>query len=771
MNRAFVAALVKARIGPKARPSALSQARLRAIRVSIRGGFSALRAAFLILALSLVMHAAPTRAVVLWTDLGATLIHETGAGTDILGGALRRDDSSTDTLYFKFHVDPLSDVGTEEYFAAFELYEGDAERLGVGNSLKAWAYSAFNTADTGDNNKVFGDMDLRSARPESSGLGSFFTYEFPRRGIERTIVFKVQYVPGADDLVTIWLDPDLAPGATEENQLENRTTRIKANASFNQVRLRHGGGGGGWTFSDMAIATSFSDFVTGERGALRLTFQSWQREQGLPQNSVRALAQTHDGYLWVGNDDGLARFDGIRFVAFGMREGLPTGPVGALFEDSRGILWIGSVGGGLTRWENGRFSTLTLRDGLPSDTVTALAEDSQGRIWIGTEAGLAIWEKGRFVALDAAAPFKGVAIPALFKDRGGTLWLGARGAGVFQLHGGRFDPVSDSSVERVLKDPHCLLVDHSGRTWIGAGDDLVLCHDGPEWRRYRIPRHLARPYVNTLAEEADGTVWAGSFSEGLFQFKDGKLTVVDARSGLSDNFVESLLVDREGNLWVGTGAGLNRLRRSNLSILGQNSGLGYGPVQGLTEVAPGVVWAGKPSDGLYTWEGARFSRLNSSDLTRRYPEVNSLLRARDGACWAGTAHALLRFKHPITAPDSSEPPALVGLNVTSLAEDPSGRVWAGTREGELWRLAGGNWSAQTRYRSPTPSPHSFRRRTDPSGSAPKAAGYTGSRSPFWLTSAEPADSSATWSGPCTSIPRARSGSAPRAAASAGGKTA
>ena len=128
--------------------------------------------------------------------MGATLVHETGAGSDILGGALKRDDTSNDTLYFKFHVDPLSDVGTEEYFAAFQLYEGEAERLGVGNSLKAWAYSAFNTAQTGPSNNVSGDFDLNSSQPESPSPGVFLPYELPRRGIERTIVFKVQYVAG-----------------------------------------------------------------------------------------------------------------------------------------------------------------------------------------------------------------------------------------------------------------------------------------------------------------------------------------------------------------------------------------------------------------------------------------------------------------------------------------------------------------------------------------------------------------------------------------------
>ena len=147
------------------------------------------------LAASIVLHwAAPANAVVLWSDLGATLAHETGAGSDILGGALKRDDSAADTLYFKFHVEPLSDAGTEEYFAAFQLYEGDEERLGVGNSLKAWAYSAFNTTTNGEFNKVFGDLDLRSSQPESSSPGVFLPYELPRRGMERTIVFKVQYV-------------------------------------------------------------------------------------------------------------------------------------------------------------------------------------------------------------------------------------------------------------------------------------------------------------------------------------------------------------------------------------------------------------------------------------------------------------------------------------------------------------------------------------------------------------------------------------------------
>jgi ligand-binding sensor domain-containing protein/signal transduction histidine kinase len=648
----------------------------------------------------------PVGAVVLWSDLGTTVAYETGAGSDILGGVVRRDDTAADALYFKFHLNPLSDVTTEEYFAGFQLFEGDTGRLGVGNSLKAWAYCAYNTSEIGESNRVFGDFDLRTSQPESYGIGTFFNYELPRRGVERTVVFKVQYIPGGDDRVTVWLNPDLSPNATEAGQSPDLTTKFKANASFNQIRLQHGGGGKGWIFSDMAIATSFNDLVTQRSventSSTHVTFLSWQREQGLPQNSVLALAQSADGYLWIGTEDGLARFDGVRFVAFGMKDGVPNGPVGAVMEDSHRTLWIGTVGSGLVCRRNGRFTTYTARDGLPSDTITALAEDSEGKIWIGTEAGLAIWDGNSFGTLEAAEAIRARAITTLFRDRSGTMWIGARGAGVFHFLAGKFKPVTDEAADDLLKDPHAVLVDQSVRLWIAAGDDFVLCREGQQWRRFRIARHLARPYVSALAEEPDGTVWAGSMSEGLVVFAGGKIETITASAGLSDNFVESMLVDREGNLWVGTAAGLNRLRHSNLSVSGPNEGLGEGAVQGLAEIAPGVMWAAKASDGLYESQGRGFSQITTAaDLPRRYPEVNALLTTRDGACWVGCSQGLLHFQDPKSPTEAEvEFPSLPDVNVVALAADGSNGVWAGTRDGVLWRMADGTWAVQTNFSQP-----------------------------------------------------------------------
>jgi ligand-binding sensor domain-containing protein/signal transduction histidine kinase len=664
------------------------------------------------LMLVILACASVTQAVVLWSDFSTTLVHNTGEGYDILNGAVKEDDSSTNTLYFKFKVDPLSDASTEEYFAAFELYEGEKERLGIGNALKAWAYSAFRSDATGQSYEGSDYVDLHSSRPEASAPGTSIIYENPHRGIPCTVVFKVQYAPGGNDVVTVWLNPDLGPGATEAAQPESLITRFKANASFNEIHLRHGGGGDGWIFSDMTIATSFADLVAmnenkpvpaaagpGNSGAL-FTFRCWQSEQGLPQDRVRALAQTLDGYIWVGTDDGLARFDGARFVSFGLPEGLPSSPIRTLFGDSHGSLWIGSVGDGLIHWQEGHLTVFTTATGLPSDSVSALAEDGEGRIWIGTDSGLALWQNGRLIPFEPAKQFSGKAISALCKDRQGNIWVAATGVGVFEYHSGAFVPLEDATTRELLQDPHCILVDKAERIWIGAGDDFVLCRDGNQWRPYRIPRHLARSFVSSLAEQPDGTVWAGSISEGLFEFKDRNMTAVNASSGLSDNSVESLLADRDGNLWAGTDTGLNLLRQRDLFAFDQRRGLGYGAVDGLAEIAPGQVWVGKPGDGVYQWDGQSFSQVMSADLSVVGPQINVLLQSKGGGCWVAGKYGLLFFEAPAKTADKARLFTLPGLNIISLCEASNGVLWVGTSEGKLFRLENDAWREETNLDHP-----------------------------------------------------------------------
>lgn len=594
--------------------------------------------AWLIL-MSLLLPAVSASGTVLWSDAGVTLAHDTGPGRDILGGTLQRDSSSTGVLYFKFHVDPLSDFHTEHYLAGLQLFEGSKGRLGVGNAWDASSYSAFNAAEAGNRSQIPGEFCLRSTQGETAAPDGHY-WELPVRDVERTIVFKVQYVPGTNAVITVWLNPDLGPGATEDGQNTKLTTRFTANAEFNEIHLRHQGGGGGWIFSDMAIATSFEDFVAADRsetGERKFNFQCWHREQELPQESIHALAQSRQGYLWIGTDDGVTRFDGVHFVPYGLREGWPVSSVQTLLEDRAGTLWIGTATDGLARIQDGKSVMLTKGNGLPGDSITALAEDRQGSLWVGTDAGLAICRDGWVSSVPDE--FKNKSVTALFEDAHGVLWIGIKGVGIYRHTGDKFAFFGDGPMPRLLKDSHCLLVDRKERLWVGAGDDWLLCLDDGGWIQRRIARHLTRPLVKALVEGADGTIWAGSLGEGLLEFRKSGSQIIDAASGLSDNFVQSLLCDTQGNLWAGTKYGLNELKRGHLFALDYRDGLGYGAVEGLAEVSPGVFWIGKAEDGARRWDGTGISSIPHK-LSQGYLQTRAILAARDGSCWIAETQGL-----------------------------------------------------------------------------------------------------------------------------------
>ena len=232
---------------------------------------------FAVLLLVLTALVTPARATILWSDPGSRVIHATPDGTDILGGKVKRDDKASDALYFKFRVDPLSDPADEPYYALFQLVESNQMRLGVGNAMEAWGYSAAYTSETGPSNKPpneltyddAGEYNLQSSHPAAAGMGKFFPYELPSHDHPRTIVFKVQYIPGGDDLVTVWLDPNLTHGATAENQPDNLTTKFKAKATFDEIRLRHGGTGG------VQLTAATAGFSATWRLPPRLTILSW----------------------------------------------------------------------------------------------------------------------------------------------------------------------------------------------------------------------------------------------------------------------------------------------------------------------------------------------------------------------------------------------------------------------------------------------------------------------------------------------------------------
>ena len=166
--------------------------------------------------------------------------------------------------------------------------------------------------------------------------------------------------------------------------------------------------------------------------------RAWATPEGLPQNTVNAIVQTHDGYLWVGTREGLARFDGVRFTVFGLGAGLQSVEVRVLYEDRQGILWIGTGGGGLSRLVDGRIETISdPQRSAGSGVITALAEDDEGCLWIGSLGGLSWWRDGQFFRKEGAGDLEQTGIRSLLRDRHGVIWISTLTGGLFRFQGNK----------------------------------------------------------------------------------------------------------------------------------------------------------------------------------------------------------------------------------------------------------------------------------------------------------------------------------------------
>jgi len=423
--------------------------------------------------------------------------------------------------------------------------------------------------------------------------------------------------------------------------------------------------------------------------AEELVFRSWGTEVGLPQNTVNAIVQTRDGYLWVGTRDGLARFDGVRFTVFGLRDGLPSVEVQCLYEDSQGTLWIGTSGGGLSRWVGGRIEPVNFPEQLvASGTVTSLAEDAAGRLWIGTRAGLTIREHDRFVRLPELARLEQTGIRALLHDLSGGMWLATLSDGLFEFRGNQLrESVAPQLSDRILA--YCLLEDSQSNLWAAIGNGTVLCRQQGTWRAFTETNGLPFAYVNCMAQDQSGTVWAGSLDDGLYCYHQGRFLPIRKEQGLSANDIRSLCSDREGILWAGTRTGgLNRLSRRQLVSYGVAQGLTNDYTRSVTESADGVLWVGTIGGGLYQSTDRGFV-----PIAPYFSAVESVLAARDGSVWSGASRALLHLQQNGSTDYYTNQPWLRGAAVTALYEDHRNGLWIGTSEGLLIHYLDGVFKA------------------------------------------------------------------------------
>jgi signal transduction histidine kinase/ligand-binding sensor domain-containing protein/CheY-like chemotaxis protein len=458
----------------------------------------------------------------------------------------------------------------------------------------------------------------------------------------------------------------------------------------------------------------------------------WTATSGLPHNSIRAIAQTRDGYLWVATSNGLARFDGVGFTVFtpANAPGLLDDRLTAMAAGGDGALWIGTSGEGVIRYRDGQFRQVAATE-LPDRTVRALWADSAGVVWIGTELGLSKYERGK-----VSVVFKGgnrqLGVHCLFEYPAGTVWAGTN-SGLKKIEHGSI--TSYTVKDGMPGNPVWALADGSnGELWVGTRPGGLSVLRNGHFQNYTEREGLTHNAIIALKRDRDGNLWIGTDGGGLNRFSEGKFASYTTREGLSNQVVRCIYEDREGSLWLGTaGGGLNQFKDFRFVVRSMREDLPSDAVRSIYQDAGGDIWLGTgngvariPPEGKlvhYTtkngfssdliwpvlrdrdgdlWAGSEDGVLHwfrGADLThpaaRRTWQLSGAVRTifqqSDGTVWVGTTSALRRFSHgKMSVVGKEEGLAAASGFVSAIVERADGSLWVGTGSG-LQEFRGGRF--------------------------------------------------------------------------------
>ncbi len=421
--------------------------------------------------------------------------------------------------------------------------------------------------------------------------------------------------------------------------------------------------------------------------------QSWVMENGLPQNTVLALAQTRDGFLWLGTEVGLVRFDGSGFATFDAHStpGLPGSDVQCLLAGRDGALWVGTSDG-VARLKDGVMTAFTTANGLPGNDVRGLAERADGGVQVETDGGTADFDGRQFQATGAAASSSldpGVLFSAKL-EAGDSAKATATAVTIrherteIRLGVGRELPGT-----RI----QALLADRAGALWIGTNGGLARWAEG-KLEKLPVTDPLASASVLSLLEDREGNLWAGTESSGLQILRDQRFRTWTVRDGLASDNTRAVVQDSAGTLWIGTAAsgvtGINPDGRAgkNYSV---NDGLASNVILSLAAAPDGDLWVGTP-DGLSRVRHGAITTYTSSDgLPDEF--IRSLLVDRDGSLWIGTRRGLAHWEQPGSGRVQiyTQGNGLGNDLVGAMARDGAGDLWVATFAG-LSRLHNGQFS-------------------------------------------------------------------------------
>lgn len=450
------------------------------------------------------------------------------------------------------------------------------------------------------------------------------------------------------------------------------------------------------------------------------TLDQWTTVDGLPQNSVNAIAQTPDGYVWVGTFGGLARFDGMHFKLVERTDtaGRHVDRVLSLAVAPDSSLWVGTENG-LLQYHRGQFTRFGPADKLPDHEISALRFDRAGRMWVGTaRRGAARYENGRFTYVRQVNGLPIEKVASFVEDRDGATWINSTGYYVKVAPGDSANVVSRGADNLLLHDgddahwfvvPDGVVRERAGnfqRFAMGFGPEVMIPQELPGrywWATFGNgvvdfrPDNAGRASAYSLADGAsygarallngfDGNVWVGTIRNGLLRLKRNLFTTYVKSSGLSNDIITPVMETRDGSLWVGTNCGglnvVDSARRlvRHYSIDNATPTSPGGCVFSLAQDSAGAVWVGTWGGGLTRFENGSARHMGALGL--RDSVILALFTDRGGTLWIGTnAAGLAEVRDGRVRRVYSSSDGLAHNSVRFITQARDGAMWIGTLEG------------------------------------------------------------------------------------------
>ncbi|HUC86114.1 MAG TPA: two-component regulator propeller domain-containing protein [Candidatus Acidoferrales bacterium] len=471
----------------------------------------------------------------------------------------------------------------------------------------------------------------------------------------------------------------------------------------------------GWVLPEVA-AGGDPGFVT----------RVWVRENGLPQNKVSAVLQTRDGYLWIGTYNGLARFDGVRFVCYdsGNTPELADSVVTSLFEDKDGAIWIGHETGEVTVYTQGHFQPAAMSVRWAKKKILDIGADESGDIWLCNEDGLlarvrdgrildpesgvetnlvemtrsragTIWvaragrvsllQHGEILPLDFTAGGTNTTITAIGASRDGGLWMMVDRRLQKWKQGGWMEDRGVAPSDGLLK----LVESREGTLWGTTSDHgLVLVFRDEEVLRFNRANGFCSDWIIALCEDREGNFWAGTGGNGLAMLRESIVQTPAPPDAWQGRAILSVCFDRQNALWVATeGAGLYRAQNETWTNFSVAAGVANPYLWSVAEDVNGNLWAGSWGAGLFVRRGDHFE--TAPGLDGIVTPMPALFPSRQGGLWIGTTEGLLRYEATGNKTWFARDGISAKRDVRCILESSPGDVWFGTSGEGLFHLQNG----------------------------------------------------------------------------------